>query len=69
METTEKQKVYTKEGAAKELGISKSLFEYSIKPKLTELPKIGRRRFFLYEEIQKVKKEREEKNIKYEIIA
>lgn len=68
MENQEKQKVYTSEGAAKELGISRHYFESAIKHKLTELPKIGRRRYFLYEEIQQVKKERSERN-KYEIIA
>ena len=69
MENTEKQKVYTTEGAAKELKVSRSFFEYSIKSKLTELPKIGRRRIYLYDEIQQIKKEREGKNKNFEIIA
>ena len=69
METTEKQKVYTTEGAAKELKVSRSFFEYSIKLRLTKLPKIGRRRIYLYDEIQQIKKEREEKSKDFEIIA
>lgn len=68
MENLEKQKVYTTEGAAKELGVSISYFNSALKHKLKEMPKIGRRRYYLYEEIQKVKKERSEQN-KYEIIA
>ncbi|WP_407478299.1 hypothetical protein [Elizabethkingia meningoseptica] len=69
MEAEKKQKVYTIDGAMKELGVSRSTFENAIKRKLTELPKIGRRRYFLYEEIQKVKKERADHDARYEIIA
>ncbi|MDE5530480.1 helix-turn-helix domain-containing protein [Elizabethkingia meningoseptica] len=69
MEAEKKQKVYTIDGAAKELGVSRTTFENVIKHKLTELPKIGRRRYFLYEEIQKVKKERADRDARYEIIA
>jgi hypothetical protein len=69
MENKEKQKVYTTDGAIAELGISKATFENAIKHKLTELPKLGRKRYYLYEEIQKVKRERAERDTRYEIIA
>lgn len=69
MENQEKQKVYTTDGAIKELGISRCTFESAIKHKLTEIPKIGRKRYFLYEEIQQVKKERSDRDKRYEIIA
>lgn len=69
MEKELKQKVYTTEGAIKELGVSRVTFENTIKHKLTEIPKIGRRRYFLYEEIQQIKKERTERDARYEIIA
>ena len=69
MENQEKQKVYTTEGAFKELGISRATFESAIKHKLTALPKLGRKRYYLYDEIQIVKKERAERDSKYEIIA
>ncbi len=69
MENEKKQKVYTANGAMKELNVSRSTFEMAIKPKLTELPKMGKIRYFLYEEIQGIKKERAERNSQYEIIA
>jgi uncharacterized small protein (DUF1192 family) len=69
METTEKRKVYTLEGAMKELGVSRSTFETSIKHKLTEIPKIEKRRYYLYDEIQRIKQERANKAAMYEIIA
>lgn len=52
-----KLKVLTTKGVCDELNISRTTFEVSIKQRLTKLEKVGRRNFFLYDEVMNLKKE------------
>lgn len=65
-----KPKVLTTKGACEYLGVSRWYFETRLKEKLTRLPKIGTRNFFLYEEVVNLKKESGAiLNSKYNVIA
>ena len=68
---TEKPKVMTVSGICKYLGISRSSFETKVVSRLTRITPEGKgnKRFFLEEEVKKIKKEGVFADSKFQVVA